>query len=261
MANTKKVTCITGASAGIGYACAEVFARGGYDLLLCARRSERVDALAARLREAHGVEVHVFSLDVRDRAAVAEAFASLPERWARIDVLINNAGLSQGLDPIQTGDIDDWERMIDTNVKGLLYVSRAVSPGMVERRSGHIINIGSIAGKEVYPNGNVYCATKHAVDALTQGMRLDLLPAGVRVSSVNPGMVETEFSEVRFKGDAERAKAVYHNLIPLAAQDVAEAVWFVASRPPHVTINDMLIMPTAQASATQVVRRGNQSNQ
>ena len=254
MANTSKLTCITGASAGIGYACAEVFAREGYDLLLCARRVGRVEELAARLREAHGVNIHVFALDVSDRGAVADAFASLPENWKRIDVLVNNAGLSQGLDPVQSGDIDDWERMIDTNVKGLLYVSRAVSPAMVARQSGHIINIGSIASKEVYPNGNVYCATKHAVDALTQGMRIDLLPAGIRVTAVNPGMVETEFSEVRFKGDAARAKAVYHDLTPLSAMDVAEAVWFAASRPAHVTINDMLIMPTAQASATQVVR-------
>ncbi len=250
-----KIACITGASAGIGYACAEVFAREGYDLLLSARRLERVQILAKRLTESYGVKTHVFQLDVRDREAVADAFGSLPEGWELIDVLVNNAGLSQGLDPIQTGDIDDWERMIDTNVKGLLYVSRAVSPGMVERKSGHIINIGSIAGKEVYPNGNVYCATKHAVDALTQGMRIDLLPAGIRVTSINPGMVETEFSEVRFKGDTERAKAVYNNLTALAAVDVAEAVWFAASRPPHVTINDLLIMPTAQASATQVVRR------
>lgn len=254
MAAKRKIACITGASAGIGYACAEVFAREGYDLLLSARRVERVEALAKRLADSHGVQTYALQLDVRDREAVAEAFGSLPDGWDQIDVLVNNAGLSQGLDPIQAGDIDDWERMIDTNVKGLLYVSRAVSPGMAERRSGHIINIGSIAGKEVYPNGNVYCATKHAVDALTQGMRLDLLSAGVRVTSVNPGMVETEFSEVRFKGDAGRAKAVYRNLIPLAAQDVAEAVWFAASRPPHVTINDLLIMPTAQASATQVVR-------
>lgn len=250
-----KIACITGASAGIGYACAAVFAREGYDLLLSARRLERIEALAERLSVAHGVKTHVVQLDVRDREAVSQVFGSLPEPWGRIDVLVNNAGLSQGLDPIQTGDIDDWERMIDTNVKGLLYVSRAVSPGMVERKSGHIINIGSIAGKEVYPNGNVYCATKHAVDALTQGMRIDLLPAGIRVTSVNPGMVETEFSEVRFKGDKERAEAVYHNLMPLSAEDVAEAVWFAASRPAHVTINDMLIMPTAQASATQVVRQ------
>jgi len=261
MENRRKIICITGASAGIGYACAEVFAREGYDLLLCARRLERVKELAARLRAAHGVDIHVFALDVCDRAAVAGAFGSLPDRWARIDVLVNNAGLSQGLDPVQAGDIDDWERMIDTNVKGLLYVSRAVTPGMVARQSGHIINIGSIAGKEVYPNGNVYCATKHAVDALSQGMRIDLLPAGIRVTSVNPGMVETEFSEVRFKGDKARAKAVYENLTPLSAMDVAEAVWFAASRPPHVTINDMLIMPTAQASATQAVRKtGEQGN-
>lgn len=249
-----KIACITGASAGIGYACAEVFAREGYDVLLSARRVARVEVLADRLRESYGIRTHVFQLDVRSRDAVAQAFGSLPGDWTTIDVLVNNAGLSQGLDPIQTGDIDDWERMIDTNVKGLLYVSRAVSPGMVARKSGHIINIGSIAGKEVYPNGNVYCATKHAVDALTQGMRIDLLPAGIRVTAVNPGMVETEFSEVRFKGDEERAKAVYHNLTPLYAEDVAEAVWFAASRPPHVTVNDMLIMPTAQASATQVSR-------
>lgn len=245
---------ITGASAGIGRACAEVFAREGINLILCARRVDRINELADTLQRDCGIAVHTFGLDVRDADAVSEAIKNLPENWQTIDILVNNAGLSQGLDPIQSGDTGDWDRMIDTNIKGLLYVTRAVTPGMIARKSGHIINIGSIAGKEVYPNGNVYCATKHAVDALTKAMRMDLLADGIRVSSIDPGMVETEFSEVRFKGDTDRAKAVYHNLTPLTALDIAETVWFVASRPKHVNINDILIMPTAQATATQIVR-------
>lgn len=250
----RKIVCITGASAGIGLACAEVFAREGFDLLLCARRISRLEELAERLNTTYGTATHIFVLDVRDQEAVANAFEHLPEKWKQIDVLINNAGLSQGLDPIQQGDIGDWDRMIDTNVKGLLYVTRAIAPGMALRRSGHIINIGSIAGKEVYPNGNVYCATKHAVVALTKGMRMDLLADGIRVTAINPGMVETEFSEVRFKGDKTRAKAVYHNLIPLTAEDIAETVWFAASRPAHVNINELTVMPAAQATATIVAR-------
>ncbi len=249
------IACITGASSGIGEATAKVLAREGYDLLLLARRIEKLNELAARLEDEHGVSVHCVSLDVRQLEEVNLVFENLPEAWKNISILINNAGLSQGLDPIQSGDTGDWDRMIDTNIKGLLYVTRAVSPGMVARKHGHIVNIGSIAGKEVYPNGNVYCATKHAVDALNQGMRIDLLPDGIKVTAIHPGMVETEFSEVRFKGDQERAKAVYKGLTPLFAEDIAEAIWFVLSRPPHVNINDMLIMPTAQASGTIAVRK------
>ena len=249
-----KIAFITGASAGIGAACAMVFAREGYDLLLAARRLNRLEVLSAQLTEAYGINTHLLTLDVRNAENVFSAFSNLPGEWQQIDVLVNNAGLSQGLDPIHQGDIGDWDRMIDTNIKGLLYVTRAVAPIMVARAGGHIINIGSIASKEVYPNGNVYCATKHAVDALTQGMRIDLLDKHIKVTAIHPGMVETEFSEVRFKGDKDRAAAVYHNLEPLVANDIAEAVWFTASRPAHVNINDMVIMPTAQANATLVAR-------
>ena len=252
---SKKIAFITGASAGIGEACAHVFAREGYDLLLAARRLDRLEALATKVTHEYGVRTHLITLDVRQADEVSTAFNNLPEEWKQIDVLINNAGLSQGLDPIQTGDIGDWDRMIDTNVKGLLYVTRTVVPAMIARQQGHIINLGSIAGKEVYPNGNVYCATKHAVDALTKGMRIDLLPNHIKVTAIHPGMVETEFSEVRFKGDKERAAAVYEGIDALLAIDIAEAAWFVASRPAHVNINDMIIMPTMQANATTTIRK------
>jgi len=251
---SKKIAFITGASAGIGEACATVLAREGYDLLLAARRIDRLTELSDQLTNAYGIKTHLLALDVRNAEDVFSSFSNLPSEWQQVDVLINNAGLSQGLDPIHKGDIGDWDRMIDTNVKGLLYVTRAVAPMMAARGEGHIINIGSIAGKEVYPNGNVYCATKHAVDALTKGMRIDLLDKHIKVTAIHPGMVETEFSIVRFKGDEERAAAVYQNLEPLVADDIAEAVWFAVSRPKHVNINDMLIMPTAQATATLAVR-------
>lgn len=251
---SKKIAFITGASAGIGEACARVFARQSYDLLLAARRIDRLEALAVQLTTAFGIQTHLLALDVREADEVSTSFNNLPERWKQVDVLVNNAGLSQGLDPIHSGDIGDWDRMIDTNVKGLLYVTRAVAPMMVARRQGHIINLGSIAGKEVYPNGNVYCATKHAVDALTKGMRIDLLDKHIKVTAIHPGMVETEFSKVRFKGDVERATAVYDHIEPLVAEDIAEAVWFAASRPKHVNVNDMVIMPTMQANATLAVR-------
>lgn len=250
-----KIALITGASAGIGEACARVLAKEGYQLILAARRKDRLEILAEDLKQAYNTNSYLIELDVRDKRAVNKVFENLPAAWKAVDVLVNNAGLSQGLDPIQTGDTDDWDRMIDTNIKGLLYVTRAITPGMVERKSGHIINIGSIAGKEVYPNGNVYCATKHAVDALSKGMRIDLLPYGIKVTAIHPGMVETEFSIVRFKGDEDRAAAVYHNLEPLVAQDIAEAAWFAISRPPHVNINDLLIMPTIQANSTQIFRK------
>lgn len=251
---SKKIAFITGASAGIGEACARVLAREGYDLLLAARRIDRLEALSAQLTAEFGIKTHWLALDVRDADEVFTSINSLPAHWQQVDVLINNAGLSQGLDPIHHGDIGDWDRMIDTNIKGLLYVTRAVAPLMAARGEGHIINLGSIAGKEVYPNGNVYCATKHAVDALTKGMRIDLLSKHIKVTAIHPGMVETEFSEVRFKGDTERAAAVYDRIEPLLAQDIAEAVWFVVSRPKHVNINDMLIMPTMQANATTTIR-------
>jgi serine 3-dehydrogenase len=250
-----RILLITGASSGIGEACARAFARARARLLLCARRSERLDELAEELRSSEGVDVRTFTLDVRDQTAVQSAIDSLPDEWHAIDILVNNAGLSRGLDPIHEGKIEDWEEMIDTNVKGLLYISRAVLPGMVERGRGHVINIGSIAGHEVYPKGNVYCATKHAVGAITKGMRIDLLGTGVRVSTVDPGLVETEFSIVRFRGDEERAENVYKGLAPLAGDDVADAVLYCATRPAHVDVAELILLPTAQATATMVDRR------
>jgi NADP-dependent 3-hydroxy acid dehydrogenase YdfG len=211
---------------------------------------ERLDTLAQTLNEKYNIEVAVSSFDIRSRQQVVKSLEELPDNWKKVDVLVNNAGLSQGLDPINEGSYDDWDTMIDTNIKGLLYASKVVSNWMIKNGSGHIINLGSIAGKEVYPNGNVYCATKHAVDALNKGMRLDLLKYGIKVTAVHPGAVETEFSEVRFKGDKDRAKKVYDGFEPLVAQDIAETIWFVASRPAHVNINDLVIMPTAQAGAT-----------
>ena len=257
MTNQKTSTVfITGASAGIGAACARKFAEAGARLLLCARRSERLKELAKELRNKYSSEVHTFTLDVRDQSAVQAAIEGLPEEWSEPDVLVNNAGLSRGLHKIQEGELQDWEEMIDTNVKGLLYISRAVLPGMVARGKGHVINIGSIAGREVYPGGNVYCASKHAVRALTKGMQIDLNGTGVRVSSVDPGLVETEFSVVRFRGDTDRAKTVYQGYTPLTGDDVAEAVFYCASLPPHVNVHEMLLMPTAQATSTIVDRSG-----
>ncbi|MBE8715392.1 SDR family NAD(P)-dependent oxidoreductase [Sphingobacterium hungaricum] len=248
---------ITGASSGIGASCAKLFAQEGkYRLLLCARRIEKLILLQDELLTINpSLQIHVFQLDVKNSDEVKESIASLPEEWKKIDVLINNAGLSQGLDPIQNGDLGDWDRMIDTNIKGLLYVSKAVIPFIQKSNNGHIINIGSIAGKEVYANGNVYCATKHAVDALNKAMRIDLLKDGIKVTAINPGMVETEFSEVRFHGDKERAKAVYDGLSALTPLDIAEIISFVLSRPAHVNINDLLVMPTAQASGSIVQRK------
>jgi 3-hydroxy acid dehydrogenase / malonic semialdehyde reductase len=250
-----KVVFVTGASAGIGESCARAFAEEGARVLICARRRERAAQVAARLRKDFGVPVHHFVLDVRDRPAVEKAVAGLPTEWRAIDVLVNNAGLSRGLAKLHEGLPSDWEEMIDTNVKGLLYVSRAVIPGMVERASGHIINIGSIAGHEVYPGGNVYCATKFAVRALSKGLRLDLNGTPIRVSEVAPGMVETEFSLVRFHGDAERAGKVYQGLKPLSPDDIADAVVWCATRPAHVNVSEVVVMPTAQASTTLVHRK------
>lgn len=246
----KKIGFITGASSGIGKACAVAFAKERYNLILVGRRIEKLKELSAHLIATYAVNVYNIALDVRDKRAVSNAWDDLPENWKKVDVLINNAGLSQGLDPIHSGNIEDWDRMIDTNIKGLLYITRAVVPQMKNRGKGHILNIGSIAGKEVYPNGNVYCATKHAVNALNKSMRIDLLPFGIKVSAINPGAVQTEFSLVRFKGDEERADSVYDGFKPLLAEDIAEVAWFIVSRPAHVNINDILVMPSAQANGT-----------
>ena len=251
-----KTVLITGASAGIGEACAAVFADAGARLILAARRREKLAAIATRLDAANGAPTHVIELDVRDREAVNAAIESLPAGWQSIDVLVNNAGLSRGLDRLHEGEPGDWEEMIDTNVKGLLWIDRAVTPGMVQRGGGHVIHIGSIAGRQVYPRGNVYCATKHAVRALTDGLRLDVAGTAVRVTSIDPGMVDTEFSSVRFHGDQKRADRVYHGMKPLSADDVAQAVLFAATRPAHVTVGDLLLLPTDQASATEIHRRG-----
>lgn len=251
-----RIVFITGASSGIGRSSAKAFAREGARILLCARRIDRLEALAAELKTECGVPVHAFALDVRDQPAVAAAIAGLPPEWAAVDVLVNNAGLSRGLDKLHEGLLSDWEEMIDTNVKGLLYVSRAVLPGMVARGRGHVINIGSIAGHDIYPGGSVYCATKFAVNAISRGLRMDLVATPVRVSTVDPGMVETEFSQVRFHGDEERAAKVYQGISPLTPDDVAAAVLFCATRPPHVSIAEMIIMPTAQASTMLAHRKG-----
>lgn len=251
-----RVVLITGASAGIGRACAETFAREGAKLILTARRADRLKVLADDLMKRYAARCHCVPLDVTDRAAVETAIANLPEEWAAIDILINNAGLARGLDKLHEASPDDWEEMIDTNIKGLLYVSRAVVPGMVGRNRGHIINLGSIAGHEVYPGGNVYCATKHAVRALSKGLMIDLVDTPVRVSSVDPGLVETEFSIVRFRGNETRAKKVYENIEALKPEDIAETILFIATRPPHVNIGEVIIFPTNQAGATFVHRSG-----
>jgi 3-hydroxy acid dehydrogenase/malonic semialdehyde reductase len=245
---------ITGASAGIGEACARAFAAAGARLVLAARRAERLEALAAELAREHGARVHRLALDVRDREAVLAALGALPEPWSEVDVLVNNAGMGRGLEPLHEGDAAEWDEMIDTNVKGALYAIRAVVPGMVARGRGHVVNLGSVAGREVYPGGAVYCATKHALAAITKGLRMDLLGTGVRVSTVDPGMVETEFSVVRFRGDRERAEHVYRGMTPLTAADVADAVLWAATRPPHVDVAEILLFPTDQASATMVHR-------
>ncbi|MFN8712448.1 MAG: SDR family oxidoreductase [Bacteroidota bacterium] len=254
MAGLKRTILITGASAGFGKATAELFAANGWNIIITGRRKVRLELLERQLREKYDVDVLSLVFDVRNSADVKTVFSNLPENWNEIDVLINNAGLAAGLSSIQDGNIDDWEQMIDTNVKGLLYVTRAVAPLMQARKKGHIVNIGSIAGKEVYANGNVYCATKHAVDALTKAMRIDLLQHNIKVSQIAPGMAETEFSLVRFKGDEQRAKSVYAGLQPLTAEDIAETIFWVVNRPAHVNINDILIMPAAQANSTTVNR-------
>lgn len=245
-----KTALITGATSGIGKSTAIEFAKQGINLILCGRREDRLSDLKTQLKEK--VEVHTLSFDVRNQDEVFEKIHNLSPQFSTIDILVNNAGNAHGLDPIQSGSISDWDAMIDINVKGLLYVSKAIIPGMTERGSGHIINIGSIAGKEVYPNGNVYCASKHAVDAINKGMLIDLNKYGIRVSAIHPGLVATEFSNVRFKGDEERAENVYKGFDPLRPEDIAEIIAFVVSRPYHVNISDLVVLPTAQANSTIV---------
>ena len=245
-----KTALITGATSGIGRATANLLAKHNFKLILCGRREERLEEIQKDLGSK--TSVCTLNFDVRERNKVVSAIESLPEPFSKIDILINNAGNAHGLDPIDQGNIDDWDAMLDINVKGLLYVSKAVLPGMVERKSGHIINIGSTAGKEVYPNGNVYCASKHAVDAINQGMRIDLNAYGIRVGAINPGLVQTEFSQVRFKGDDTKADKVYQGYQPLLPEDIAELIHFTIARPSHVNIADLVVMPTAQASSTIV---------
>jgi 3-hydroxy acid dehydrogenase/malonic semialdehyde reductase len=249
------IAFITGATAGIGKSTAEIFAKNGYDIIITGRRKERLNAFATQLKNDYKIEVLSLNFDVRNLKEVQAAVESIPENWKKINVLVNNAGLAVGLSSIQEGVVDDWERMIDTNVKGLLYITRTLAPLMITNGFGHIINMGSIAGKEVYANGNVYCATKHAVDALSKSMRIDLLPHHIKVTAIHPGMVETEFSIVRFKGDEERAQSVYKGMKPLSPEDIAETIYWTASRPAHVNINDIIIMPAVQANATTTLRK------
>jgi NADP-dependent 3-hydroxy acid dehydrogenase YdfG len=244
------ITLITGATSGIGRSCAYVFAKNKHDLIITGRRKDRLKEISKDLKLKYNVNILTLSFDVRNKDDVKKAVSAIPTDWKDISILINNAGLAVGLNTIQDGDVDDWERMIDTNVKGLLYVSREVLPMMIKRNCGHVINIGSIAGKEVYPNGNVYCATKHAVDALTKAMRIDMVTHNIKVTQIAPGAIETEFSVVRFKGDKDKADSVYAGFSPLLPDDVANVIYFTTTLPSHVNINDLVLMPTAQASAT-----------
>jgi len=245
-----KIVFITGTTAGIGEACAHKFAANKFNVIISGRRKDRLEKLSSQLISDYQVDVHSLLLDVRDKEQVKAVVSGLPDEWKKIDVLVNNAGLALGLSPFQNGSEEDWDTMIDTNVKGLLYVGKAVAQLMIKNAGGHIINIGSIAGREVYPKGNVYSATKHAVDAITQGMRMDLLKEGIRVTQVAPGAVETEFSRVRFKGDDERAARVYDGYDPLLPEDIADVAYYTTTLPPRANINDVLIMPTDQANAT-----------
>ncbi|WP_339701111.1 SDR family NAD(P)-dependent oxidoreductase [uncultured Marixanthomonas sp.] len=245
-----KTALITGATSGIGRAIAKNFANNGLHVILCGRRQERLDALQKELSEI--TKVHTLNFDVRDKEVVFKQLQNLPEPFSKIDILINNAGNAHGKDPIDEGNTDDWDAMIDINVKGLLYVTKAILPQMIERKSGHIINIGSTAGKEVYPTGNVYCASKHAVDAINEGMRLDLNGKGIKIGAINPGLVETEFSEVRYKGDTEKADKVYQGYTPLQPEDIADIIWFAVTRPPHVNIADLTVMCLDQSSSVIV---------
>ena len=250
----KKIICITGASSGFGKATAELFAENGHDLIITARRKDRIDALAKKLSTQFQVNILPIELDVRNQKAVKNAFEKLPENWKKIDVLINNAGLASGFDKIQDGNLDDWEQMFDTNVKGLLYVSKEVIPLMILQKKGHIINIGSTAGKEVYQKGSVYCASKYAVDALTKGMRIDLLEHGIKVTQIAPGAAETEFSEVRFNGDKEKAKNVYQGFKPMTSNDIAGIIYYTTTLPEHLCINDLTVTSLAQANSFYIHR-------
>lgn len=249
-----KTAIITGATAGIGEATAIEFAKLGYNLILTGRRKERLEKLKSELESEYGVTISIHAFDIRQKAEV-EHFCRNEIGDQTIDVLVNNAGLASGLSPLHEGDVDDWEKMIDTNVKGLLYITREIAPRMVAAKSGHIINVGSIAGIEVYPNGNVYCATKHAVHAISEGLRRELFDKGIRVTNIAPGLVETEFSIVRFHGDENRAKTVYQGMEALTAKDIADCIAFAATRPKHVNVADMLVLPSCQGSATQVDRQ------
>lgn len=251
----KPIVLITGATSGIGEATALHLAKNNYKLIITGRRKERLLRLQKKIQQESNSEVFILDFDIRNLSENETAIKSLPEEWQNIDVLINNAGLAAGFSPFQEGNIDDWERMIDTNIKGLLYITRLITPKMIERGKGHIINISSIAGKETYPFGNVYCASKHAVQSITKGLRIDLLKHGIKVSSVGPGAVETEFSLVRFDGDKNKAKQVYKGFTPLFAQDIADTILFIITRPKHVNIDDVLIMPTDQAFSRDFNRR------
>ncbi len=250
-----KIVFISGASSGIGMACARSFAHEGAALILAGRRKEKLEQLASELKEKFNTENKILVFDIQNNHEVKEAFNSLPENWKNVDILINSAGLAQGMHKLQEGNTDDWDVMINTNIKGLLYLTREVLPYMVKRESGHIINLGSTAGHDVYPSGNVYCATKFAVNAISQSLRIDVLDKSIKVSSVDPGMVETEFSIVRFSGDVERAKNVYRGVDPLTAEDVADAILYCATRPKHVNINEIILTPVAQAQSNFVVRK------
>jgi hypothetical protein len=250
----RSVAIITGATSGIGRATAELLARNNHDVIITGRRSDKLDSVEEEIRSKTDADVLALSFDIRDQEAVEKSLKKLTGKWIEIDVLVNNAGLAAGLDHIHEGSLEDWEEMIDTNLKGLLYITRLITPGMVSRKKGHVINIGSIAGKEAYEKGNVYNATKFAVDGLTQGMRIDLVEQGIKVTAINPGAVETEFSLVRFKGDREEADKVYKGFTPLYAEDIAEAILFAITRPPHVNIDDLVIMPTAQARSRKINR-------
>jgi len=250
----KEIALITGATSGIGKATAKILAANNFDVIITGRRKELLAETGKEIKEETGSNVMTLVFDVRNKIEVDEAIDRLPDEWKKISLLINNAGLASGLEPLNEGNFEDWEKMIDTNVKGLLFVSRKVSNLMIPQKKGQIINISSIAAKETYPNGNVYCASKHAVEALTKGMRLDFLKHNIKVGSISPGMVETEFSVVRFHGDKEKASNVYHGMEPLTANDIAEAILFMVNRPAHVNIDDIVIMPTAQGSARDVIR-------
>jgi 3-hydroxy acid dehydrogenase / malonic semialdehyde reductase len=251
----RKIALITGATAGIGYETAVLLAQNNYNLILTGRRSDRLISLKKDLEIQYFCDILILNFDIRKRKETEDSLNSIPQNWRSIDILVNNAGLAAGLGPVNSADIDDWDNMIDTNIKGLLYATRIISPWMVERGKGHIINISSIAGKEAYPNGSVYCGTKHAVSAISKAMRIELMPQGIKVSTIAPGAVNTEFSMVRFHGDKIKADQVYAGFDPLLAKDIAETILFVISRPAHVNIDDLLIMPTNQASARDFNRK------